>query len=231
MNTFSKTIAALGIIATTWFSTASADNYRLIDDLALSIARKSRLVVSETEYFRNTPQYRYILSDAREMCRLADHIHEVAYRHGKSAYLVSDLGELEARLHHLAGVFDQIERSSGYEYRRVASRTARVKSLLGSIAKDVRYLGDYITPLGRQVTLKAPVSRRNVYVPSGVSLQVTSKRSGLGRPTKVITKSKPVVTSRAINKRSAVPSSYGKRKSNGRTISVGGGSSRVTLRF
>ena len=98
MNTFSKTIAALGIIATTWFSTASADNYRLIDDLALSIARKSRLVVSETEYFRNTPQYRYILSDAREMCRLADHIHEVAYRHGKSAYLVSDLGELEACL-------------------------------------------------------------------------------------------------------------------------------------
>ena len=44
MNTFSKTIAALGIIATAWISTASADNYRLIDDLALSIARKSRSV-------------------------------------------------------------------------------------------------------------------------------------------------------------------------------------------
>ena len=57
MNTFSKTIAALGIIATAWISTASADNYRLIDDLALSIARKSRLVVSETEYFRNCLLY------------------------------------------------------------------------------------------------------------------------------------------------------------------------------
>ena len=119
MTTLSKICAVLGIAVTTWSTTAMADTYQHIDELALDIQKKSRQLISEARHYRHTPEYRHLVDDARDMYELAAHVHDLAHHHGSLAHLESDVAQLDAKFHHLESVFDRVERRAAHGHGHI----------------------------------------------------------------------------------------------------------------
>ena len=217
--TLTKTFGTLGLLVTFFASTSNADTYRHIDELASSIERKARRIVSESHHYRHTPEYRHLLEDARNMCSLADHLHDVAHRHGSLAHMESDLRKLDSEFHHLESVFDRVERRASHGHGHIHGNTRHVKELLNSIEEDIHHLQDDIRSLrshshrgSRVVVSRPPIYAAPYAAPlynRGDSCTAGSTYgrygSGYGRP-----------------------SYYGGNRGG---LTIGGGSSRFTIRF
>jgi hypothetical protein len=205
-----KTFAALGLLVTLCSTSAFADTYRHIDELALDIQRQSRLLMRESSHYRHTPEYRHLLSDTRDIYKLAAHMHEVAHQHGSLAHLESDLRELDSEFHHLESVFDRVERESSHGHGHVHGYTGHVKELLKSIEADIHHLQEDVRSLRTHFHDRpvVSVSRPPVYVApqSRHSSAYNSHRSG-------------------HQSRQGYPSGVG------RGITFGGGSTRFSIRF
>ena len=217
MAAFSKTLAALGLAITAFSATAKADTYHHIDQLALTIDRQSKQLVREAHHYRHTPEYRHLVSDARDMCRLADHLHEVAHHHGDLRHLTSDVDELDAKFHHLESVFDRVERRASHGHGHVHGNTSHVRELLISIEDNIHHLQEDLE------LLRTPVHARPIVTPRR-TIYATPYTSGWG------------------GYHSSRPSSYGHlgghygrgaygQPYRGRGITFGGGSTRFTFRF
>lgn len=205
MATLYKTLAVCVIAATSFSAPAFADTYHHIDELALRIASKSQQIVCESRHYRHTPEYRHIVSDARAMHQFAEHIHEVAHHHGSLIHLEQDLVKLDAEFHHLENLFDRVEHRAAYGHGHIHGNTAHVKRLLNSIEDDIHHLQSDLR------SLRTPVSRNPVV---------------LRRP--------PVYTAPRYNYGHHAP--HGHRNGYGSSyrgggITIGGGSSRFTIRF
>ncbi len=221
---FAATItAALSITFAGGFtSTASADVYNHLDRVALRILKKSERLVKETEHYRNTPQYRHLLSDAREMCKLATHIHEVTHFEGNLRQLQRDVYQLDQVFHHVEGLFDQIERQAAYGIGHIRGNTRHVKNLLNQIEREIDCLHDDIAKIRRTNAFAAPVYQ--AYRPSpygyGFSLNDASRYhrgSGSGCSSN---------RSRHGYDRYGVAPYH-----TARGLSIGGGSSRIWIGF
>lgn len=147
MNFVTKTITAFGLLVVAAAAPASAGTYEHIDQLALRIEQQGRLLVSETRHYRHTPEYAHLVADAREICRLATHVHEVAHNHGSVAHLASDLAQLDAKFHHLESVFDRIENHAAHGHGHIHGNTAHVKAILNSMENNIHHLRDDIASL------------------------------------------------------------------------------------
>lgn len=86
--------------------------YEVIDRLAVRMERQARGVLREVHaHFRSTPQYRHLDHDVHEMVELAEHIHDVAHRHGSRAHIRADVRKLDRLFHH---VEDLVQRMAHY---------------------------------------------------------------------------------------------------------------------
>ncbi|QDT13915.1 hypothetical protein [Planctomycetes bacterium K23_9] len=211
---FTKTITTLGLLVLTAFaSNASADTYHHIDELALQIERNSKRLISEVRHYRHTPEYSHLVSDARHMARLADHVHDLAHDHGSLTHLNSDLVELDRKFHHLESVFNRVEHNAAYGHGHIHGDTSHVRGLLCSIESDLHHLQDDIRSL--------VASHRHARQPVVVRRPVITQPSWYGHS-----------PSRWSGYNARPQSSgFGHSYSRGRQFSIGGGSSRVTFRF
>ncbi|MDG2222354.1 MAG: hypothetical protein P8L85_13315 [Rubripirellula sp.] len=210
MATCTKAFSVLLLLLGT-VSTVQADTYRHIDGLALSIERQSKQLLRECVHYRHSPEYRHLILDAVKMSRLADHMHDLAHRNGSLAHLESDLAQLDSMFHHLESLVHQIECRAGHGHGHSYGQTSHVRSLLRSIELNIHHLSDDV----RQLRLiedrcnHQPTVRRDYY-------QYGYPRHSTGYQ--------------------AYPQ-YGqsyrpsRSRSSGFGISIGGGSSRFTLRF
>ncbi|MGB7342702.1 MAG: hypothetical protein WBD20_00665 [Pirellulaceae bacterium] len=222
---FTKTITMMGLLVlTTFASTASADVYHHIDDLAQQIERNSKRLVSEARHYRHTPEYGHLVSDARDMARLADHVHDLAHHHGSLAHLQSDLVELDRKFHHLESVFDRVEHNAAFGHGHVHGNTSHVRRLLTQIETDLHHLQDDIRSLvapqicpTQPVVVRRPVTTYGYGAPGFGVPNYGSAGHGSNR----------------WSGYNAGPQStgFGHSYSRGREISIGGGSSRMTFRF
>lgn len=221
MASFTKPVFALAMLVTSLSSNASADLYRHIDLLALSIDQKAQLLSRETRLYRNTPEYRHLVNDARDMARWADHLHDVAHRRGSLAHLQSDVRKLDALFRHLAGVVDRVERRASQGQGRIYGDTTHVCWLLDSIGADIQILCESIRALrnpGNRVR-RVPDVRTPSLDPSVYQTPISSPL-GYGGYSDVyrVPVGNPV---HDVHRSQYRP----------RGITIGGGSSRFTIRF
>ncbi|NNE00103.1 MAG: hypothetical protein HKN47_22515 [Pirellulaceae bacterium] len=222
---FTKLTAAFGFLVLAALTTsASASTYNHIDQLAVTVARQARTVVSETRHYRHTPEYRHLRSDAIEIARLADHMHEVAHHHGSLAHLESDLAQLDAKFHHLESVFDRIERNAAVGHGHIHGNTAHVRRLLCSMEDNLHHLQDDVRALRRAShgVHRVPVVRQP-------AVTFPSSYGSFGRP-----HGSHGYNSWGHGSPWGHSNAWGHGSNgfgHGRQISIGGGSSRFTFRF
>jgi hypothetical protein len=217
------------LVLSTFATTASADTYDHIDELACSIERNSDRLLSEVRRYRHTPEYAHLVSDARDMERLADHIHDLARRHGSLHHLQSDVADLGCKLRHMEATFDRVERNASRGYGHVHGDRCQVRHLLGLIERDLHYLQSDLRELAAPVVVRRPVVGGPVYNRPVVNTRPTWSGYGHHTPSFGV----PVHgTNRWSGYNVGTGSSgFGRPYSSGRTISIGGGSSRLTFRF
>jgi len=71
------------------------------------------LAVEIRDGFRFSPEYRHLVSDAIDVLRSAEHVHEQAHEGASPAHLHRDLHEFEHDLNHLRGVLRDAELQAG----------------------------------------------------------------------------------------------------------------------
>ncbi|QEG38267.1 hypothetical protein [Roseimaritima ulvae] len=213
MAWLTKTIAAFSLAITGLSATSYADTYDHIDDLALRVASQSRQVVSETRHYRHTREYPHLVADAREMARLADHMHEVAHHHGSLSHLEADLNRLDSKFHHLESLFARIERHARHGYGHIHGNTSHVRSLLHSIEDNLHHLQDDVRSLRRPRHTVQPIvipSRPDFYP---APRPYTSHRRGYD------------------DRSHHHDRDDHRHRTRSRGITIGGGSSRITIGF
>ncbi len=219
MATLTKTLAAFGLVITTFSTSAFADTYQHIDQLALRIDRQAKLIVSESRHYRHTPEYQHLVADARDMSQLADHLHELAHHHGSLAHLESDLAKLDSKFHHLESVFDRVERNAAHGYGHVHGNTLHVKHLLNSMEENIHHLQEDLRSLRTPFHTVNPVV---VQRPRGFTTLHSSNWGGYN--------SRPQSSGFGHGSWGYGHNVY-RQRSYGRSITIGGGSSRFTFRF
>ncbi|TWU14982.1 hypothetical protein Pla52o_55190 [Novipirellula galeiformis] len=215
MTTLFQTLAACGLVIVAFSTSASADTYHHVDQLALQIDRQAKQILSESRHYRHTPEYSHLVADAREMSELADHMHEVAHHRGSLAHLESDLAKLDAQFHHLESLIDQIERRSARGRGHIHGNTAHVKRLLHSIEDNIHHL---------QADLRSLRTPRYSVQP------YTSARPVIGTPYWSGYGARPH-SSGFGHARGHHDQHAGEHHGRSRGITIGGGSSRFTIRF
>lgn len=129
---------------------ASADEFRHIDQLAVKIQRTTKRLISEVRHYRDTPAYGHLLSDSREIHRLATHIHDVSHYEGRLTHMESDLRQLDRRFAHLQSVFDRVERDAEFcGGGHIHGNTAHVKRLLNTIEDSIHHMRSDIADIRR----------------------------------------------------------------------------------
>lgn len=227
MKLLIKPIAALGLLVATvaGANTASADTYDHIDVLALHIERQARLLVRESRQYQYTPEYRHIVADTTEMFRLTAHIHDLVRRRNCIAELERDVRELDSQFHHLEELFDRVDRNARRGHGLVGC-TAQVRRLLESIEDDIHQLKDDL----RSLRFADHTVRRYPTQPTTIHRSTSSARWG-GYST-LPTSRFPVYGTPSRNSQGHRDyGRHGRSISPGRTISIGGGSSRFTFSF
>lgn len=161
---FTKLACLIAMTAVSAFAThANADEYSHIDRLAVKIRNNARRITRETVHYRHTREYAHMVSDANELYRLADHIHDVTHFEGNLRHLIMDLDQLDRMFHHLEGLFDQVEHNAAYGDGHVHGNTAHVKRLLNLIENDIHHMREDVNILRRRPVIIPPPACQTIY--------------------------------------------------------------------
>ncbi len=163
-----RTLLTLAMAGFALTGTAKADTYSHIDGLAVQLTRNARLLEREfAAHYRHTSRYRHLREDARQMIRLADHVHEVAHHEGSLSHLQSDLRQLDRLFHHIEELVDEIEHDAaglgddhhghfgnfgGYHGRyggHIHGNTRHVRRILSAMEDTLHHLQDDVRQLAR----------------------------------------------------------------------------------
>lgn len=148
-------IALLGIIALagSFFTSeqAHAASYQHIDSLALQLQANSAKLYREFElHYSHSPEIHHLLSDARDLHRHSQHIHELAHHHGSLGHLASDLRTLDRSFHHLERLVQHMEIGLDHTfYRRVQDHPRHVQIVMQQMECDIHQLREDIAELTR----------------------------------------------------------------------------------
>ena len=140
MTFFIKTLATLAVTFTALATSASADTYHHIDQIALTIERQTQQLRREIVHYRHTPEYAHLYADTREIARLAKHMHEVAHHHGSLAHLQADLRTLDSVFHHMEQTFRAAEASAAHGHGHIHGSTSHVRHLLHLIEENIHHI-------------------------------------------------------------------------------------------
>lgn len=142
------TTAFAALMATT--GTAQADTYHHIDMLALQLQRQTRALHREVDlHFRHTRQYRHLHEDVEQMEHLAEHIHDVAHRHGSVAHLRADVEKLDRLYHHVEELVHDLSHDRRIDYRtirHIRQEMAKIGDTLHHLRDDLRRLAPVHRP-------------------------------------------------------------------------------------
>jgi len=112
-------------------STANADTFSHLDDLAIRVKVKGQALTTEVRaHYSHTPYYRHLLSDSYDVAALASRVHDIAHHHGDVFLLDAYLTRLDRLFHHVESLIAQTERSARYGHGHIHCDTRHVKHLL-----------------------------------------------------------------------------------------------------
>lgn len=136
----SATVASLGL--TLGVTSAQAGSFEHIDDLAAELQGLSNKLSREfRDHYRHTPAYRHLASDARDMRKLAGHIHEIAHFQGDLDHIHDDLHDLDELFHHVDELVDEIEHDAEHHGEgHVHGDTHHVRHILGAMEDTLHHL-------------------------------------------------------------------------------------------
>ncbi len=169
IKTIIKTITSVFtlLVMTAFTAQVNADEYHHIDQLARKVQRQTRQLGNELRHYRHAPEYAHLVEDTNELSRLAKHIHDVTHFEGNLVHLQSDLDGLDRNFHHLEEVFDRVEHNAAFGHGHVHGNTKHVKRLLKSIEDSIHHISTDVQTLRRPVVFHRPVytAPRPVYRP------------------------------------------------------------------
>ena len=232
---------------------AFGNDYNHINSLARKIHNKSKVLLKETKHYRSTPNYLRMVRDVTELDQLACHLRDIAKNEGDLDHLAYDIAKIDVKFHHVEELFDTTELcASTYGRGFIQGHTAYVKKLLNSIEDAIHHIGDDIehlraaTPLLVQPNAVAYpydpnatrpiVTRVETYrVPSYGAPYKSSVRTPYGGATGGSYKNayggKQLQRKYHGNSDHYARPPAGYDRGTGTSISIGGGSSRITFRF
>lgn len=137
-TTFAALIAsAIALTA----SSAHADGFDHIDELALQMQRQTRALYSEFRlHYSHAAHAAHLRSDAARLYYLARHIHEVAHFGGSLRHLESDLAQVDALFHHLEELVEHIEDDAFFGDGHVHGDTEHVEHLMEELEDTIHHL-------------------------------------------------------------------------------------------
>lgn len=141
MNRYSKLYAFSAILFAGFFANqANADTWGHIEELGHDIALKADQLLAETHHYRHTPEYGHLVSDAVQLRAKANRICSLARSHASIYYLEAALADLDARFHHLEGLFDHIEHEAAHGHGHIHGPTRHVKRLLNRVEDCIHHM-------------------------------------------------------------------------------------------
>lgn len=139
-------VAVIGTLTCFATQPVFGGSYHHISGLAVTFQRQARDLEHEFgAHFRHTSEYPHMRSDARELLRLATHIHELAHREIASHHFHQDLTEADEAVHHLKRLVDQVARCRTYGHihgyvGHVYHLLRRMESTIHHLRSDVKQL-------------------------------------------------------------------------------------------
>lgn len=201
---------------------ANADIWVHVDQQAADIERATKALRTEVDHYRNTKYYGKLISATAVLKGKAVHVHNVAYHSKSVKALKNAVKYLDIAFHDAEALFDRAELYAANGNGRIRGNTAHVKKLLNKIDACIHYLQDDLRKLTKVKTTQyraaVPAKKYNAY--KGGYSKSRAAYSGYGK-----SNYKPAYN-RGYNK-SYSPS----RGKSGVNISIGGGRSRIALRF
>lgn len=229
MNMFFQPLTSgmtLLFVALAMSAPANADTCDHIDLLARDIQTKARLLMRETPHYRNTPNYRQLVVETSKLYQLASHVRTVAHLDGNLRSLEADLRDLECCFDRLEDLYDVTEYESQFGRGCIRGNTAHVKRLLIGIEDCIHQMQDDVSTLRRALRHQRH-AQRSLYQ-RGFQPQI-GHPTQLGRP--AYSSFQPHPYTRGKFPQNRVGYSHTRRASSGIGFSIGGGSSRIELRF
>lgn len=226
-------------------TTANADDYRRINRDARTIERKAKLLLRESDHYTATRQYRHLVCDLEDFVQLSQHITDLVRVSGNLRHIKSDVAQLDATFHHLEGLFDQIERDVARGRAVKCGNTAHVKRLLNNLEDCIHHMQEDIAVLevraharshdrdhdhgyrGRSTGYYQPPVT-NYYRPPTTSYYRAPSSSYYRAPSSSrVINSRDFYYNNGYDRGRSCPNS----RNSGIGFSIGGGSSRIQIRF
>ncbi len=93
------------------------------------------------------PQYRHLAEDLVEFVRLSQHITDLVRVSGDFRHIKSDVAELDRTFHHIEDLFDRMERQIARGRGVKFGNTAHVKRLLNSVEDSIHIMQEDVAVL------------------------------------------------------------------------------------
>ncbi|MDG2380847.1 MAG: hypothetical protein P8N76_04180 [Pirellulaceae bacterium] len=134
-------------------STTSGASFHHIESLALNLVRQSSALTREFKYhYRHTPEYRHLVSDARELHRRANHVHNLSHRSCSLEHMRIDLQQMDHFFHHLKETLDRVAMNADRHHRgHVNRKTRHTYQIVRRIEEDLHHLRDDVEAMTRPI--------------------------------------------------------------------------------
>ena len=221
-----KLFIASTLLALFGTTQANANDYLRLKSDALTIERKANKMAKETKHYRATPQYAQLVCDVDQFISLSQNITDLVANGGSIGRIEAYVNELDATFLHVEGLFDAIEYNAANGIGVKRGNTAHVKRHLNVVEDCILRMQEDIAILrvrARQANVRRPVAKRPV-VTSRPPTYYKGGYNGADRG--------PSRQSRAYPTPSrSAPKYYSPRNSGRGGVTIGGGSSRIHIRF
>jgi len=214
-----KTLLAFALLVGV-ASQANADTWAHVDRQAADIERATKQLRTEVDHYRHTRQYGQLIGATARLKGQAIHVHNIARYSHSTVALKAAVKELDRAFHDAEYLFDQVEENAAYGEGRIRGNTAHVKQLLNGIDGCIDYLRADLQSLTRAQRV------RTQYRPTP---KVQSAKYGYGGG--YGNYNRPAYNGGVDYNRNR---NYNRGYNSGsrrNSISIGGGSSRITFRF
>lgn len=164
MKNFTSKIAMMLTVVgiTSVVSTATANNdYRRINREARKIERKANLLAQEIVHYSEMPQYCHLADDLNEFVRLSQHITDLVRVSSDLRHIKADVNALDRNFHHIEGIFDRMERQIARGRGVKFGNTAHVKRLLNAIEDCIHVMQEDVAVL--EVRSHRHLNQRPIY--------------------------------------------------------------------
>ena len=219
-----KLFIASTLLALLGTTQASANDYLRLKNDALTIERKANQMARETKHYRATPQYAQLVCDVDQFISLSQNITDLVANGGSIGRIEAYVNKLDATFLHVEGLFDAIEYNAANGIGVKRGNTAHVKRHLNVVEDCILRMQEDVAILkirARRTAVRRPVVAKRPAVTNRQPTYYNGRYNGAGR-----------TPSRAYSVPTRPAPKYNSPRGSGRGgVSIGGGSSRIYIRF